>query len=179
MANVDLAVLSRALQGVADGTSVTAPESDREILTASIEGTLYELAAIAPTTVVLARSCASIRRSHATGETTDRSLLDDWERHIRIAIASFSTHPESFTCEDSTEFMSRAAVVFGVDDDLMPKLILEYHGLPRPTRLGVLRMIERSSVFSYVSRMATAMDDPADDPDLAFRRLIQVVFEAR
>ena len=165
--------------------AITAPEGKQPadpvgVLRESAERVLFHVAAIAPVAGIVPRALDRLSQEPDLTSLDDDELLQLWEAAVRMQIVAYCNRPESWEEPESFRFMEGCTVVFGVDLSMVPTLVQRFHGLSEGARYGIFLLIERSSMFSFLTREIDADEErrPVEDPQESFRSLMRQVFQS-
>ena len=155
-----------------------ADETARQALTTSVERVLFSMAALAPPATLVDQALDAIAADPDLGAYADEQLAQQWRLEVTQAAVRFRNDPDRWVDARTRTFLEDCSITSGVDLALVPRLILEFHSLGRAERMGVSRMIERSSAFGFLQRELAegGRDLESSDPDTAFRKLIRATF---
>ena len=174
------AIVAVALRGAITTQEGVEPVDPIGVLRESAERVLFQAAAIAPSAGIVPRALERLGLEPDLDDLEDDELLRLWDSAVRSQIVVFCNRPESWEDPESFSFMEGCSVVFGVDLALVPTLVQRFHGLSEGARYGIFLLIERSSVFSFLTREIDADHEsrPLEDSQESFRSLIRQVFQS-
>lgn len=167
-----------ALRGALVAPQSSTSEQALQLLVESAEWVLFNSALLAPTQSLVHRALDSIAVEADWTSFDDERLEDTWRQAIEQSAVHYRNEPERWVDAASLRFKENCADTFGVEAEVVPRLIRQFHSLSMPERYGVLRMVQRSTAFGYVRLGFTSgrQASRVADPDESFRRLIRSTF---
>ena len=123
-----------------------------EILVQSVEDMIFRMRVLAPPDVVTGRALHEHLQSGPIN-ASDEAAFEDWEASVAVKVEQFLTDPVAATSVACDDFIEACGRVFGIESDTVPLLLRHFSSLTESQRIGIFLSIERSTAFSFLTRL--------------------------